>query len=204
MLYPSPHIGILSWPLLLFLMPQAWVYCDQYGKFRALESSLKIVAESFRELVSSDHQKRCSLEGEKVEIVSQVPGKTMVLISSFIFLSKPWLFLSKVASSRISFIAIIVASPIFVCLLIYLVQLFDFLQQILALIDMHMGEFIEMLLSVLKAIASPESKHKIGSNWDGPEDESGLYKRKHLRRDDLTAKKRAPAVFHPFLLPAGI
>lgn len=89
----------------------------------------------------------------------------MVLISSFIFLSKPWLFLSKVASSRISFLAIIVASPIFVCLLIYLVQLFDFfLQQILALIDMHRGEFIEMLLSVLKAIASPESKHKIGSN----------------------------------------
>lgn len=163
MLYPSPLIGILL-PLLLFLIPQAWVYCYQYGKFRALESCLKIVAKSFWELVSTDHQKRCSLEGKKVEIVSQVTWKIVVLISSFIFLSKPWLFLSKVASSHINFNAIIVASPIFVCLLIYLVQLFDFLQQILALIDMHRGEFIEMLLSILKAFASPESKHKIGSN----------------------------------------
>lgn len=126
MFYPSPHFGVLSLPLLLFLMPQAWVHCDQYGKFGALESCFKVVATSFWELVSSDHQKWCSFEGKEAETLSQVPGNILVLISSFIFLSKPWLFLSKVASSCINFIAIIVASPIVVCLLIYLVPLFDF------------------------------------------------------------------------------
>lgn len=86
MLYLSPYTWKLPLPLLLFLIPQAWNYCDQYGKFIALERCLKVVVKSLWELVSSGPHKRCTLEGKEVENISQAPGNVLVLISSFIFL----------------------------------------------------------------------------------------------------------------------